>query len=55
MDTEETKTEQEQTESPTFAQRIESITNEWKESILQDTIRIIENGRMTEEDVENIV
>ena len=55
MDTEETKTEQGQADSPTFAQRIESITNEWKESILQDTIHIIEDGRMTEEDVENIV
>lgn len=55
MNTEETKTEQEQADSPTFAQRIESITDEWKESILQDTIRIIEDGRMTEEDVENIV
>ena len=55
MDTEETKTEQGQADSPTFAQRIESITNEWKESILHDTIRIIEDGRMTEEDVESIV
>ena len=55
MDTEETKTEQEQAESPTFAQRIESITNEWKESILQDTRRFVVDSIMTEEDVENIV
>ena len=35
MDTEETKTEQGQADSPTFAQRIESITNEWREGIIK--------------------
>jgi len=53
MDTEETKTEQEQTESLTFAQRIESITNDWKESILQEVDSLIE-PILTEEDVESI-
>ncbi len=62
MNTEETKTEQ--TESPTFAQRIESITNEWKESILQDAHSIVtehinnvmdEIDVKTETDIENIV
>ncbi len=51
MDTEETNTEQEQTESPTFAQRIESITNEWKESIVEEVMR----QSINEDDVEGIV
>ena len=53
MNTEETKTEQ--TESPTFAQRIESITNEWKESILQDAHSIVMEHVKTESDIEDIV
>lgn len=57
MDTEETKTEQGQADSPTFAQRIESITNEWKESILQDAHKMVmENFNFrTESDIEDIV
>lgn len=57
MDTEETKTEQEQADSPTFAQRIESITNEWKESILQDAHNMVmENFNFrTDSDIEDIV
>jgi len=55
MDTEETKTKQEQAESPTFAQRIESITNEWREGIIREAHNIVEDNRLTEEDVENIV
>ncbi len=57
MNTEETNKEQEQTESPTFAQRIESITNEWKESILQDAHNMVmENFDFrTEGDIEDIV
>lgn len=55
MDTEETKTEQGQADSPTFAQRIESITNEWREGIIREAHNIVEDGRMTEEDVESIV
>lgn len=51
MDTEETKTEETKTESPTFAQRIESITNEWKESIVEEVMR----QSRTEDDVESIV
>ncbi len=55
MDTEETKTEQEQADSPTFAQRIESITNEWREGIIREAHDIVTDNRMTEEDVESIV
>lgn len=57
MDTEETNKEQEQADSPTFAQRIESITNEWKESILQDAHNMVmENFTFrTDGDIEDIV
>lgn len=57
MDTEETKTEQEQADSPTFAQRIESITNEWREGILQDAHNMVmENFNFrTDSDIEDIV
>ena len=55
MDTEETKTEQGQADSPTFAQRIESITNEWREGIIREAHNIVEDGRLTEEDIEDIV